>query len=301
MILKNEEGKLTFIIDTLCSIGLEHKGASFAVHKLANEIALRGHNVYVFNEPFYPHENINVIPTMKFVKDNGWWANFSWEEFSYNPQKTVTMYTQITWGNPFGTINNCRWILHDYEKPQWETFGQEDIIYNYGTFKVPKNTKQKKLTVFDYQIDLFKKYQKERRGYCYILHKFTPEWGQDFMSNFGATNLTDLLVSGNFKELTNRFNEFEFLITFDSKSYITTAAALCGCKSIILNNDKNITPLEYRLNNPIQMCGVAYGWDDVEWAEKTLPFVKKHIQQLEKIDNDTVDNFIDYWTNKLLL
>jgi len=66
MILKNEEGKLTFIVDTLCSIGLEHRGGSFAVHKLAYEIASRGHNVYVFNDPFYPHENISVIPTTKF-------------------------------------------------------------------------------------------------------------------------------------------------------------------------------------------------------------------------------------------
>lgn len=300
MNLKYEEGKLTFIVDTLCSIGLEHKGGSFAVHKLAYEIAIRGHNVYVFNKPFYPHENINVIPTKKFTKDDGWWANFEWEGFSYNPQKTVTLYTQITWGNPFGTSHNCRWILHDYEKSHWETYGNEDIIYNYGSFKVPENTKQEKLTVFDYQLNLFKNYQEERKGYCYILHKFTPEWGREFMSNFGATDVTDLLFCGNFEGLANRFNEFEYLITFDSKSYITTAAALCGCKSIILNTDESITPLEYRLNNPIQMCGVAYGWNDLEWARKTINLTRRNIIEMEKSDKKTVDNFIYYWTNKLL-
>lgn len=300
MILKNEEGKLTFIVDTLCSIGLEHRGGSFAVHRLAYEIASRGHNVYVFNDPFYPHENISVIPATKFTKDDGWWADFKWEGFSYNPEKTVTVYTQITWANPFGTTHNCRWILHDYEKSHWETYGDNDVIYNYGSFKVPENTNQKKLTVFDYKLDLFKNYHKERKGYCYILHKFTPEWGRDFMDNFGATNITDLLVSGNFEELSNKFNEFEYLITFDHKTYITAAASLCGCKSIILNGDKNITPLEYRLNNPIQMCGVAYGWDDIGWANQTVDLARNNIIELEKSDKKTVEGFINYWINKLL-
>ena len=35
MILKSDPNKLTFIVDTLCSIGFESRGASFAIHKLA--------------------------------------------------------------------------------------------------------------------------------------------------------------------------------------------------------------------------------------------------------------------------
>ena len=65
MILKSKIDKLTFIIDTMISIGLESKGASFVLHKLAYELASRGNYVYVFNEPFYPHENIEIIPIIK--------------------------------------------------------------------------------------------------------------------------------------------------------------------------------------------------------------------------------------------
>lgn len=83
MILKNEEGKLTFIVDTLCSIGFEHKGGSFAVHRLAYELANKGHQVYVFNEPFYPHENIGVIPTKQHQFDNGWYSQYENPSHSY--------------------------------------------------------------------------------------------------------------------------------------------------------------------------------------------------------------------------
>jgi len=60
-----------------------------------------------------------------------------------------------------------------------------------------------------------------------------------------------------------------------------------------------MTPTEYRLNNPIQMFGVAYGWDDLSWANKTLEFVTNHLKELEKIDDKTVDGFIQYWEKKI--
>ncbi len=300
MILKNEEGKLTFIVDTLCSIGFENKGGSFAVHRLAHEIAKRGNNVYIFNKPFYPHENIEVIPTKQNKFDDGWYSSFEWEGFGYDTSKTVSIYTQNTWGNPFGTVNNCRWILHDYDKSQWETYDKNDLIYNYGSFRVPENTKQENLTVFDYKLDIFNNKKEKRNGFCYIIHKFTPNWGYDFLKNFGAKNLTQLMIDGKFDELATEFNKHEYLISFDSKSYITAAAALCGCKTIILNTDKNITPVEFRIKNPTLMCGIAYGWEDMEWANKTIDLTRQNIKELEEMDNKTIDNFVNYWTSKLL-
>jgi hypothetical protein len=89
-------------------------------------------------------------------------------------------------------------------------------------------------------------------------------------------------------------------MTFDDKSYLTTAAALCGAKSIILNPDKKLSPLEYRENNPLQMCGVAYGFDDIKWANNTIGFVRDNLLQLEQKDKQTILNFIEYWESKLI-
>lgn len=301
MYLNTEDNRLTFIVDTLCSIGFEYKGGSFAVHRLAYEIACRGHNVFVFNDPFYPHENIRKINTIKEDHDGGWWATFVWDQFGYNPSKTISIYTQITWGNPFNTWHNVRWILHDYEQEKWETYSENDLICNYESFKVPEGTKQTKLTVFDYNFDKFYNTKNpDRKGFGHLIHKFTPEWGHEFIKNFGSEEIPHYNGKNNLDYLLEKFNKYEYLLMFDKKSYYTVAAALCGTKVILLDTDKNITPYEYRKENPIQMCGVAYGFDDISWAENTINYTKNHLMQLEKLDRKTVDNFIKYWEEKLL-
>ena len=301
MDLKWDNDKITFIIDTLHSIGFEFKGGSIASHKLAYELANQGNYVYTFNKPFFPHENIEVIPVEKYTQDDGWWSMYNWEPFNYNPQKTVSIYSQITYGNPFNTIHNVRWILHDYEEQQWATFGENDYICNYGTFKIPENVSQTKLTIFDYNFEYFyNTNNSNRKGFAHIIHKNTPDWGIDFLKQFDSTEIIHHNGQKKINYLLDEFNKYEYLLTFDDKSYYTSIAGLCGTKSIILNPNKNITPLEYRLKNPIQMCGVAYGFDDIKWANDTIDLVRGNLLQLEEMDKQTILNFIEYWKNKLL-
>jgi hypothetical protein len=297
---KNEDKKINFIIDTLCSIGFEHKGASYAVHMLAYEIANRGHNVYIFNEPFYKHENITQIKTERIAHDDGWWGQFSWEGFSYPLDKTVSIYTQNTWGNPFNTTHNARWILHDYSQDQWDTYGKEDVIYNYASFKVPENTKQEKLTVLDYNEEKFSNLNRpSRKGFCHFIHKFTPEWGYEYLKNFGSFDVSNWNQNGGFEYLQQIFNEYEYMLTFDNKTYVSIIATLCGCKVILLNPDESITPLDFRVMNPIQMFGIAYGWGDIGWANKTIDLCRDNVENLKKSDKLSLDKLIKYWENKL--
>jgi hypothetical protein len=100
-------------------------------------------------------------------------------------------------------------------------------------------------------------------------------------------------------EMKIEFNKYEYLLTFDDKSYYTAMAGLCGTKSIILNPNPSLSPLEYRIQNPIQMCGVAYGINDIDWANKTIGLVRDNLLQLEKQDTLTISNFVNYWENKL--
>ena len=48
------------------------------------------------------------------------------------------------------------------------------------------------------------------------------------------------------------------------------------------------------------MYGVAYGLDDISWANKTIDMVKSHLIELDKNDKETVKEFVEYWENKLL-
>lgn len=297
MEIKYKDNKVTFIIDTLCSIDFEFKGGSIALHKLAYEIASLDYYVYIFNEPLYPHSNIFVIPTTKISHDDGWWGEFSWENFMFNVNKTVTLYTQLTNGNPFNTNHNGRWMLDHYQPDKWESYSN-DIIYNFGTFNLPISAKQKQLTIFDYGLNKFENLNKsDRSGIGYILHKHTPDWGLDFLEKFGATEIPHYNGKNNLDYLVEEFNKYEYLITFDYKTYYTTAASLCGTKSIILNPTE--LPSSYRQKNPIQMYGVAYGMNDIKWASDTIHLVRNHIKELEKNDKQTIVDFVQYWNQKL--
>jgi len=48
------------------------------------------------------------------------------------------------------------------------------------------------------------------------------------------------------------------------------------------------------------MFGVAYGWDDISWANSTIGMVRDHLIELEKIDQKTIDEFVKYWELKLM-
>lgn len=300
MVLKHDSNKITFIVDTIHSIGHETKGGSIACHKLAYELANDGHYVYIFNEPIYPHKNIEIIKVEKINEEDGWWSKFHWEPFGFNTFRTVSIYTQITWGNPFNTNYNTRWVLHDCDMEQWETYDTSDYICNFGTFKTPENVEQSKLTVFDYKLDLYYNQNNlNRKGFGHIIHKNTPEWGVEFLKQFGSTEIPHYNGQKDINYLTDEFNKYEYVLTFDDKSYYTVAAALCGAKSVILNPNENITPFEYRVENPIQMCGVAYGLNDLKWADQTIGLVRDNLLQLQKRDKQTISDFIKYWNKKM--
>jgi hypothetical protein len=299
MKLESSENKLSFIVNTMISIGFEHKGGSYVLHKLAYELAEYGHNIYVFNEPFYPHNNIKVIPTKRHPIGDGWNSKFEWEGFAYNPNKTVSIQPQTTFGNPFNTIHNVRWILHHTTQEQFDTFGENDLIYKIADFEVPTKLKIKPLVAIDYNIDKFENLNKKNRSsFCHILHKNTPDWGKDFLTKFNSKDLSDWYDKGGLEYLNTELNNYEYMLTFDDKTYLTTISALCGTKAIILND--KIRPYKYRELNPTQMYGIAYGLNDITWANNTIDMVENHLIELEKNDKETVKEFVKYWENKLL-
>ena len=299
MNLESSENKLSFIVNTMISIGFEHKGGSYVLHKLAYELAEYGHNIYVFNEPFYPHNNIKVIPTKRYPIGDGWNSKFEWEGFTYNPNKTVSIQPQTTFGNPFNTIHNVRWILHHTTQEQFDTFGKNDLIYKIADFEVPTKLEIKPLVVIDYNLDKFENLNKKNRsGFCHIIHKNTPDWGKDFLTKFNSIDLSDWYNKGGLEYLNIELNNYEYMLTFDDKTYLTTISALCGAKAIILN--EKTTPYKYRQLNPTQMYGIAYGINDITWANNTIDMVENHLIELEKNDKETVKEFVKYWENKLL-
>lgn len=297
MELKNN-GKLNFIIDLFLDLENYMSGGLVSLHKLAYKLADKGHNVYIFCKPNYPHKNITVVPSKVNIVQ-GHQFNCTWEEFSYNLNTTVSIYPEHSLKNKFNTIHNVRWIMYHTTKKDEENFSDSDYIFNFGNFETHIERNDGKLTVIDYNLDKFFIQNNNRKGYCHILSKKTPNNHEEILNKFNSIDMTNFHNKCDLYQLGVEFNKYEYFLTFDDKTYLTTAAALCGCKVIILNTgQKNFTPLEYKLQTPTNMFGVAYGLDDLKWAEDTIHLVRDHIIEMEKIDKKTVNNFINFWENK---
>lgn len=295
-----DNGKLNFVIGIHYTFSESLTGGHIALHMLAYKLAERGHNVYIFTEPEYPHENIHVIPS-KNEKINGRLVNNIWEGFSFNLNNTISIYNEITWGNPFNTKHVTRWIMYHTSTEIENTWSDSDKYFNYGMFNTYNKNTEGKLTVMDYHFDDFKVTNTgNRKKYCHIFHKNTPENHQEILSRYNSDDLSDWKIKGAFNYLGEKFNEYEYFLTFDRDTYLTVAAAMCGCKSIILNPDESINPFEFRENKPYQRVGVAYGEDNVEWAEKTVSFAYDNVIYLSKIQDKTVDDFIDFWLKETI-
>jgi hypothetical protein len=310
-----DENKINFLVGVHVNFSQVLTGGVVAMHKLAYNLAKKGHNVFTFCEPEYPHENIKVIKSFG-NRLNDLETEWSWETFHYPIEKTVSIYPQIIRSNPYNTKHVSRWILYHTEKPIEELYDENDVYFNYGDFKTFKNVPDRKLTVVNYYFDkLYITNKGNRKGFCHISHKNTPPNGHETFKTFNSFDLGNWKTNGAFDYLREQFNKYKYFLTYDQKSFFTLAATLCGCKSIILNPGpsfeqhenafslsddygKKMTPTEYRLKNPTQMYGIAYGLEDIEWANKTIDLATDYLKELEIIDEKTVDDFINFWEIK---
>ena len=210
MNLKNDEGKLNFVINLHHEYARAMSGGIVALQTLAYKIAERGHNVYIFCKPEYPHENIHVIPS-KSVYTEGFLEGYEWEPFNYPLNKTISILPQITRGNSFNTIHTARWILYDTEWEIEKDYGDNEVYFNYGNFKTFKDVPKNKLTVFNYYFDkLYQTNFGNRKGLCHIRHKHTPPNGEKIFEQLKSTSLNDWKTNGAYDFLREQLNQYEY-------------------------------------------------------------------------------------------
>ena len=290
--IPNNLNKFNFIIDCRHSFSESLSGGIIVLQKLADELEKIGHNVYILSEPMY-NKNINEIKTFNRTNTNYQNEYFEFEPFEYPIENTISIYPEITIGNPFNTKYVVRWLLSDSKPEIEDTWSKNDLIYNFANFKTSQLIEKKQLTVFDFRFDdMVDRNNKNRNGFCFIKHKNTPDNYLDILSQFKPTILNGWEQKGAWSFLSEEFNKHEYFITFDRRTAFCALAAMCGCKAIILNEDKSVLPIEFRLQNPLLQFGVSYGLNDISWSNKTIDLVWDNILQLDKQHKKTIIDFV---------
>lgn len=312
--LKNN-GKINFLVNIHHGYGEVLTGGVVAMHYLAYLLAKEGHNVYMFTQPQYPHENIQILKSWVVRKGGESFTDainsYDWESFSYLYSNTVAIYPETTFGNWFGTHHVVRWLLYNSDESHENTWGENDHYFSYGTqsnlISNHKGKNCKELIAMNLYLDVFKnKSQKNRKGYCHLFHKHTSSNAKTFLNELNSTNLSNWKTLGAHKYLNEEFNKHEYFICYDQLSFWPQIAALCGCKVIVMNvkdnpnayYDYSTTPEQYRLENPLKKYGVAFGFGDLQHAIDTQHLVEGHLLEIDQGNLDTVKNFVKFWENK---
>jgi len=130
---------------------------------------------------------------------------------------------------------------------------------------------------------------------------------QDEYSNpLGINNVARWMVYDPLDHIRETWGENEYYFTYGDQSFWPQIAALCGCKVIVMNVLDNpqayypysTTPEQYREENPLKKYGVAFGFEDLQWAIDTQHLVRPHLEEMNRQNEETVDNFVKFWENQ---
>lgn len=205
-------------------------------------------------------------------------------------ENDVIVYPEIVIGNPLGAKHVVRWLLYEPGVLSGNfIFGDNDLFFYYQKAFLKRDDIKNvggKLKVI-YLQDAYKKVNdNERSGVCYILRK-----GMNRKIVHDLKN--SILVDGlSHEKIAEIFNKSEMCISYDMYTMYSRYAAACGCLSIVVP-EPGVDKYQWRPEEELRL-GIAYGFDDVEWAratkEKVLPSLTNDELNTNQI---SIDNFIE--------
>jgi hypothetical protein len=266
---------MEFLLGFVHSHPADKSGGLTALKKLVEMLSDRGHTVYVLHENFMT-KNSTLISNVKEL----------------DMDKVIVIYPEIVTGNPYGGKHVVRWILY-HTKNQEMTWSDTDVYFYYNDFfKTKKNKERLTLNCYEFRLDQLKDLGLERDGYCHVFRPDKSPNDYKIGIKYDSEDLFHGFLRNGWDWLINKFNTKEYFLTYDDATYFSIISTLCGCKSVILYENKNPN---FKSEVPLFKYGVAYGFEDLENSIKTRPLVNGHLKDMEKYSEKTVDDFISYW------
>jgi hypothetical protein len=206
-------------------------------------------------------------------------------------ENAVIVYPEVVVGNPLQAQKVVRWLLH---KPGFNNggkidFGVEDLFFYYdkafddSRFNVyPDNH----LYIVTQRSDVYKVTNlSKREGTCYLLRKGSK---RKIVHELNGSILVDGLSH---EDTAQVFNEAEYCISYDTYTMYNVYAAMCGCIPIVIP-EEGITKEQWQ---PVEegRYGMAYGFDDIEYAKQTRPLLLNYLEKQECESNESVKSFVE--------
>ena len=262
-------------------------GGCIALYSLFNDLKKIGEKVYLS----HPAEQF-ILGLEPFVV----------EDF-FNKDETpledcVTIYPEITSGNPMNSKHVVRWLLHypDYQLGRGsETWREDDLLFAYAPWII-KETKERGhkvegqiLKTLHINYDIFKDRKEPRKGTCYTVRKGGE--GERDQLPLGAVDISNTIEEGDPYSIAGIFNQYENFYSYDGRTTLSSLAALCGCNSVIACRSE---PKEAFFAGQLDFWkyGIAYGANDIDHARTTRHLLKDALEKEKESCLSSVKNFI---------
>jgi len=253
-----------------------NSGGILCLHYLCHLLNEIKHDAYIY---YKNKEN---------TKYNNYGLNIKIWPNHHVDDNTIVIYPEIVDHNPLNAKNIVRWLLH---KPGFWTgrvnFGEKDLIVGYGEETSSKKfiiNKQNILKIEYIMNDVYYNKNMSREHTCYSIRKSRKKSHDQHPKN------SICIDNKSHSEINEIFNMSHTFINYDPYSYFSTYAVLCGCESIVIP-DNGLSKEEWK-PDITNRYGIAYGFDDLEYARATkyLLFTKianQHNTNIEMVKNFT--------------
>jgi len=288
----------------------ENGGGAIALHRLCHLINDCGGEAYL--HPFIPsfelhHYNAAEIGLYaKAIYDASNLANYRINEAFRTPvlrpqdssapgKDCIVIYPEIAFGNPLRATNVVRWLLHN---PGHHTgkvyYGRGEIYYRYADFCIQEfnypgsETADLILRIQYIPIDQYREQPqdraRERAGTAYCLRKGR---GRPPIHDTAGSILID---GKSHAEIAATFKSVKQFISYDPYTHYSYFAAIAGCESIVAPLE-NTTKEQWK-PNVADRYGLAYGFDDLEFARATRPLALERQMLLDRESKQRTHDFM---------
>ena len=219
----------------------------------------------------------------------------------FSRRHTLVIYPEVLYGNFLGSRYVVRWLLYHYRySGDMEAYNKEDLFICYRKIFNDWNLNPSGIeTPLTYlERNRFRQYNFGlRKDHCFLLRK--GHFRDDLPKKFDAP-VIDFASSDD--EICRMFNEYTFCYFYDTQTFYTTFAVICGCIPIVIP-ESGKSRSDYRKESDGIGYGIAYGnsKEEIEFARNTRD---KRLAELDKIDqdnNESIERFINALQTKYFL
>ena len=292
--MKNKNFNINFIVFSQFPEYMDHIGSSAVSHILAKNLALRGENTYIYANSTI-NESVTCIPWNSTVE--------------YDNENTIVIIPAGAGEHTFkddipNFISSADNITRHLVNKQVLYYPKSNKLYPIANYfnVLPNQNIDGYLTIFDVDFNLFKNHNLPRSGRCFLIKGNEYIDGRPIHHTSKDTNIDDYWKYGpdKMKYLAEVFNRHEIFFSYNTQTFISILAALCGCISVVIPHPTGggahppeLATKENFLKTPIFKSGIAYGFNDIQQSIDTLPNVKNNLENCLKNNTQQLQQFIE--------